>query len=215
MSRGVSRSTGMSSQTAVCFHQATRRIARRARMSSDGAMRPELLPGSERRSSTAARIGSDDAARSKPTKAASSVILVLFPPPFLFSRRYAGPPARLVGIMKTPGMQACSTRRSAVQRSTFVELAGVPRKRIPEAWRKIAGRCRFADLSAVASWGTANDNANPAAPTERPPFDGVTRPVVSQETTGPVRKAPEPGGQFNSVAESVDSRRINRRCACE
>ena len=57
MTRGISRSTGMSSQTAVCSHQATRRIARRARMSSDGAMGAELLPGSERRSSTAARIG--------------------------------------------------------------------------------------------------------------------------------------------------------------
>jgi len=60
--------------------------------------------------------------------------------------------------MKTPGMRVCSTRRSAVQRSTFVGLARGPLERAPEelavagaareAQRKIVGRRRFADLSA-------------------------------------------------------------------
>ena len=147
----------MSSQTAVCSHQMARRIARRARMSSDGAMRAELLPRSERRSSDA-RIG-DRRSCQKHTHQGSEQCdsrhcFLLHVP---ISRRCADPPAQFVGTMKTRGMRVCSTRRSAVQRSSSigrVPLACDPRNpRWPEHPTRCSAVSRAVDLGAVAGYG--------------------------------------------------------------
>ncbi len=157
MTRGISRSTGMSSQTAVCSHQMARRIARRARMSSDGAMRAELLPRSERRSSDA-RIGDRRSCQKhthQGSKQCDSRHCFLLHVPI--SRRCAGPPAQFVGTMKTRGMRVCSTRRSAVQRSSSigrVPLACDPRNpRWPEHPTRCSAVSRAVDLGAVAGYG--------------------------------------------------------------